>query len=101
MLAGDLNGDGTADIFWRYTDGTVLAWLMDPGLAVSSIASFTGAGNQYTVKRHEDLNGDGKQDMLWQHTDGAVQAWIMNGLGITSIATLARAGTYVIVPQGN
>jgi VCBS repeat protein len=95
---GDLNGDGKADILWRYTDGTVLAWLMGPGLTVTNIASFTGSGNQYQITHTRDLDGDGKADILWRHPDGTVQAWLMNGTSAAAIARLTGAGPYVIVP---
>jgi hypothetical protein len=93
---GDLNGVGKADILWRYTDGTVLAWIMGPGLTISQIASFTGNGNQYQVTGTRDLDGDGRADILWQHPDGTVQAWIMNGTAATGLAVLTGAGPYVI-----
>jgi len=31
QTVGDFDGDGVADILWRYSDGTALAWLLDHG----------------------------------------------------------------------
>jgi hypothetical protein len=95
---GDFNGDGKADILWRHTDGTVLAWLMGPALTVTSVASFTASGSPYSVTHVRDLDRDGKADILWRHSDGSVQAWLMNGVSAMSVAGFTGPGSYLIVP---
>jgi len=87
--ASDFNGDGKSDIFWRHSDGSVAAWLMDgtQTLAMSLLGS--GPVEQaWQVESIADFNGDGKSDIFWRHSDGSVATWLMNGTQTLAMSLL-------------
>lgn len=70
----DLDGDGKADMVWRYTkpgtndSGVIYAWFMagDPSTAsVSEVIYRGGAPLDWSLIGGIDLNGDGKGDLVW------------------------------------
>src|SRR5262249_35490885 len=72
---GDFNRDGSTDILWRQSNGSLAIWLMN-GAAVQSSGTITCQGNavapdsSWTVVEIGDFNGDGNSDMLWRNTSG-------------------------------
>ncbi len=70
----DLDGDGKADMVWRYTktgtndSGVIFAWFMtgDPStLSVADVIYRGGAPLSWSLIGGVDLNGDGKGDLVW------------------------------------
>ena len=74
--AGDMNLDGTADLFWQHTTGWVVAWLSTSPSNYNAV----GLGNlgAWELRAASDVDGDGVADLIWQHTTGWVTIWLMN-----------------------
>ena len=96
-MANDANGDGTSDILWRNSNGTLAGWSVNRGV-ISSSGFLTAGGAvvapdaSWSVAGISDFNGDGKADVLWRNTDGTLADWTMRGAVITSSATVTSAG---------
>jgi hypothetical protein len=93
--AGDFNGDGKPDLFWRHQQtGLMTVWYMD-GL------SFAGAGLldlntvsdlNWQIGAIGDINDDGKPDLVWQNrATGRFSVWIMDGVHFSSDQPLVPA----------
>lgn len=80
--AGDFDGDGSADVITRETDGTLL---LHPGLAGNKIGAprKIGSGWNYfnTVFGSGDFTGDGHTDIIARSSDGALWIYPGNGTG--------------------
>ncbi|HET8582818.1 MAG TPA: VCBS repeat-containing protein [Jatrophihabitans sp.] len=81
ILAGDVNGDGHADLLATKTDGTLWYW---PNTG-SATAPY-GAGHQigsgwagFTTILAGDVNGDGHADLLATKPDGTLWYWPNTG----------------------
>ncbi len=71
----DLDGDGKADMLWRYTkpgsndSGVIFAWYMasndQASLNVNEVKHRGGAPLTWSLIDSADLDGDGKADILW------------------------------------
>jgi len=92
----DLDGDGKADILWRYikpgTDdsGVVFAWYMGDGkpydpaasagdsatIAVNEIKRRGGAPLSWELIGAIDIDGDGRADLIWQSPANDLRALI-------------------------
>jgi hypothetical protein len=86
---GDFNGNGTSDVLWRDTNGTLAEWTMN-GSQITSGQAVTFQGNAVTldaswqIAQIGDFTGNGTSDILWRNSDGALAEWTMNGSQITS-----------------
>jgi probable HAF family extracellular repeat protein len=94
----DFNGDGSTDVLWRQSSGSLALWSMN-GSTVTSSNAVTSQGNavapdaSWSVAGTGDFGGDGEADILWRQSTGALVLWQMNGASISS----SNAVTY----QGN
>ncbi len=101
---GDINGDGTADVLWQGSDGTISYWMLNPngtrlssGLTTPGVAPRSG---HYAGVGFNDINGDGVPDILWQGSDGTISYWMLNAdgtrksSGLVTPGVAPRAGTY-------
>ncbi len=76
---GDLDGNGTADLVGRGTDGTMTAFLGN-GAGGFSRQTVAGSWSGWTsLAGSGDLDGDGTTDLLARDSDGAV--WALPGTG--------------------
>ena len=91
---GDFDGNGTADILFRYEDAANAA---DPLNGITYIDFMNGTNvtggsttswqidNSWQVAGIGDYNGDGKADILFQQTStGSTYIWEMNGASVAS-----------------
>ena len=78
---GDFNGDGKADILWRYTDGTLYQWQMN-GTSIIGGGGMGAVANTWNIVNTGDFNGDGKADVLWRNIDGSLYQWQLNGISV-------------------
>jgi len=88
VAAGDLDGDGKADVLLAHPDGRVAGWKMN-GTAIAQSAALLGAGTGWIFGGVADLDGDGHADLLWRYAgDGTLGAWLMNGLSARSYGAI-------------
>jgi hypothetical protein len=93
---GDFNGDGRADVIWRYNSHNITTGLFElqmDGEVVSGGGSITDPGKDWALVAVGDFNGDGKADLIWRSTDWKLVGWWMDGTSVTSIKTLAGPGS--------
>ena len=76
--AGDVNGDGTDDIVWQYSNGQVHYWPMSRGIRTGGQDIDTPVGSEWSLQGAGDVNGDGTDDIVWQHANGQVHYWSMS-----------------------
>ena len=78
-VAGNLAGNGFADIGWQNTStGTTTIWTNSAGTIPSGSASFA-VSPSWRVVGIGDFNADGKSDIMWQDAGGTPGIWLMNG----------------------
>ncbi len=99
---GDFDGDGTADILRRRTDGSLSEWTMNgTTISASQAPTMNGAavtpGASWSIAGIGDFDGDGNADVLWCGADGSVTVWLMNGASITSGNAVTFNGAAVTV----
>lgn len=96
LAAGDLNGDGRADLIIRATCG---ARQNDVLIALSNAAGAFAAPVGYTVETGVralvpgDLNNDGRLDLVVTHTPGFVSLLLNNGDGTLAAPVLLSTGS--------
>ncbi len=77
----DFNGDGSVDILWQHSDGTLVVWLMSGVNFVRAefISHAPAPDSAWRIAGVADFNRDGKADFLFRHRDGYLKIWFMNG----------------------
>jgi hypothetical protein len=82
--AGDVSGDGHADLVWQHqTNGLISAWIMNGTVLVSGVLLSPGqvADTNWKIRAVMDINNDGRLDLVWQNqATGLLSGWLMNGI---------------------
>jgi hypothetical protein len=104
--AGDVNGDGMADLFWQnQATGQLGVWFMN-GASVVATRYLSASVSDPNWKIHGigDVTGDGMADLLWQNeATGALGVWYLNGFTVIgqyllSIQTLSDLSWNMVGP---
>jgi hypothetical protein len=81
--AGDLNGDGHADLVWQHqVSGLISAWLMHGTDLVSGLLLSPGQVTEtnWKICAVTDINNDRAPDLVWHNqVTGFLSIWFMNG----------------------
>jgi hypothetical protein len=88
--AKDVNGDGTADLFWyNIHAGGVSAWLIGDNKVLQSVSYGTIAPSTGWIPISiENFNTDVRADLLWYNRyTGEVSAWLLGGNAIIQITS--------------
>ncbi|MBM3836501.1 MAG: CHRD domain-containing protein [Verrucomicrobia bacterium] len=90
---GDFDRDGSDDIIFQHTDGSLAIWFMNGSLQNSGalINPSNPGDSRWRVVGAADLNRDGKLDLVFQHSDGTLAVWYMDGTSLSSAALLSPA----------
>jgi hypothetical protein len=84
--AGDVDGDGKADLVWQHQKkGQITVWLMDGTNRLASRSLTAQPGNaSWRVRAVADYDGDGKADLVLQSTKtGKTMVWYLEGNVVT------------------
>jgi hypothetical protein len=86
----DLNRDGSEDIIFQHTDGTLAFWLMNGTSQINAgLMNPSNPGDsRWRVAGAADVNRDGKSDLVFQHTDGTLAVWFLDGTSLSSAAVM-------------
>lgn len=90
----DLDQNGTADIVFNHSNGSVATWLMN-GTNVLKSMQLRKAAIGWRLAAITDFDNDGKRDFIWQYTDNRMALWKMNGTNFVSNTALAGGVTSV------
>ena len=104
--AGDINGDGRADLIWQnHATGGLAAWQMNGAtVGLQRVLSHNVMlDTAWTVQGVGDVSGDGAADLIFQRTDGNLAVWYLNGFnvifqGVMSIDRIADSNWKVAGP---
>jgi RHS repeat-associated protein len=91
--AGDLDGDGKADVVWRnLSTGTTSAWFMNGTTQREEAPLDAVTDPNWRVVATEDFNQDGRPDLIWRDVvTGNTTIWFMDGAARLGWAPLTPA----------
>ena len=98
--AGDMNGDGNADIVWYNSQtGETQVWYMDGhrrvgrGTVVDENGEFIPIGPPFRIVGVGPMDGNGKADIVWYNRQtGETQVWYMDGHQLVGRGTVVDEG---------
>ena len=87
----DINRDGSSDIFWQNTNGSVAVYEQN-GATTSGGGNLGNPGASWNLVGTGDFNGDGYADLLWQNSDSTVAIWEMQGTTLIGGGNVYKPG---------
>jgi hypothetical protein len=81
VAIGNFYRDGSPDVLWQCTDGTVSVWQMQ-GENLLGRGVVGNPGTSWHVTGLGDFYKDGNTTVLWQNDNGSVALWDMQGASI-------------------
>jgi hypothetical protein len=66
QAVADFQGDGTSDVLWRGSDGSISTWSFVSG-NVNATTAPRAVDPGWTIQRIGDFDGDGRSDIYWRY----------------------------------
>jgi hypothetical protein len=87
---GDIDRNGTTDLFFEDGDGNLGYWALDTGsnLVNAGPLNPSNAGPGWRIVAVGDFNHDSKPDLLFQHSTSQLGVWFMDGANLISPSLL-------------
>ena len=105
--SGDVDGDGSTDLFLQSDSGQLAVWLFD-GLNFRVGMVLTPGqlpDPDWKIRAVADINVDGHPDLVWQHAPtGKLSFWLLNGTQLVESVIpdiVAPGGEWEIVGAGD
>ncbi len=100
--AGDIDGDGVADILFQDGSHNMAGWLMNADNTKRSASYWSNTGT-WDLKACADFEGTGRAQVLFQQPDGSLALWRLNPDGSynSSMGLTTSGSAYILRGAGD
>ncbi len=100
--AGDIDGDGVADLLFQDGSHNMAGWLMNLDMTKRSASYWSNTG-VWDLKACADFEGTGRAQVLFQKPDGSLALWRLNPDGSynSSLGLTTSGSAYVLRGAGD